>query len=276
MARIRSIKPNYCRSKDVAALSTEARLFFILLWTEADDEGRLAYVPRQLVTVIFPWDEDYTPKDCRRWVDECIERKMIIQYSVGDQEYLQIVNFLKHQSVSKPSKSRLPAPPKELLPVESKPGQGALPECSYNPPGILPESSGSPPVVLHGKNPVEMELGSGSGIRKLELESGIRKGSVEGKPQVGARVATHPSPDSESLSLPPDSDGGKSEPSDAEKTAQREHQRALDIWGKEWRKRPRSGSLAADRAEFAKEFAASHPMESYLLQEAGKVKAGAS
>lgn len=40
MARIRTIKPSFFRSEDVAALPLRARLLWIGLWTQCDDQGR--------------------------------------------------------------------------------------------------------------------------------------------------------------------------------------------------------------------------------------------
>jgi hypothetical protein len=40
MPRIRSIKPDFFKSEDVAALPLRARLLWIGLWTQCDDHGR--------------------------------------------------------------------------------------------------------------------------------------------------------------------------------------------------------------------------------------------
>ena len=41
MGRIRTIKPEFPQSESMGRVSRDARLTFILLWTMADDAGRL-------------------------------------------------------------------------------------------------------------------------------------------------------------------------------------------------------------------------------------------
>lgn len=114
MGRIRTIKPEFCSSKDTGALSRDARLFFLQLLTEADDAGRLLWLPRKLCGVLYPHDEDVTPAQLAGWADECIARSMLVRYSVDGVEYLAFVNWQKHQRVDHAAKSRIPDPPNDL------------------------------------------------------------------------------------------------------------------------------------------------------------------
>lgn len=110
MARIRTIKPEFCSSADTGALSRDARLFFLQLLTEADDHGRLLWLPRRLCGVLYPHDEEVDSALLTKWKDECCARGMLDHYAEGKNEILQISNWTRHQKVDHPAKSRLPSP----------------------------------------------------------------------------------------------------------------------------------------------------------------------
>lgn len=110
MGRIRTIKPEFCSSADTGALSRDARLFFLQLLTEADDHGRLLWLPRRLCGVLYPHDEEVDSALLTKWKDECCARGMLDHYAEGKNEILQVSNWTRHQKVDHPAKSRLPAP----------------------------------------------------------------------------------------------------------------------------------------------------------------------
>lgn len=109
MARIRSIKPEFCSSADTGALSREARLFFLQILTEADDEGRFLWLPRRLSGLLYPFDDEIGPENLDGWAQECQSRGMLILYKNGEVEYAQIANWAKHQRINRASQSRLPS-----------------------------------------------------------------------------------------------------------------------------------------------------------------------
>ena len=108
MARIRTIKPEFPQSETVGKLSRDARLMFIMLWTVADDEGRFRAASRMLASLLYPYDEDAGGLT-EGWLDELEGAKCIRRYTVDGSTYGEITNWLKHQKIDKPSKSRLPA-----------------------------------------------------------------------------------------------------------------------------------------------------------------------
>lgn len=128
MARIRSIKPDFCSSGDTAKLSRDARLFLLQLLTEADDEGRLIYSAKKLSGVLYPHDDDVTAPMVDGWVSECEARQMLQRYDVDGTKYLCITNFSKHQVINHKTASKLPAPPS--LPEDSRSATVTLPEDS--------------------------------------------------------------------------------------------------------------------------------------------------
>lgn len=116
MARIRTLKPELPQSQSMGRVSRDARLLFILLWTTADDAGRLRGDSRMLARTLYPYDdgEDGNFKtsraDVASWLDELEKEGCLRCYRNDDADYIQICNWLKHQKIDKPSASKLPGP----------------------------------------------------------------------------------------------------------------------------------------------------------------------
>jgi len=108
MARIRTIKPEFPQSESVGNLSRDARLCFIMLWTIADDAGRLRGASRMLASLLFPYDTD-APKLMDRWLAELSEQGCITRYEADGAQYIEITNWLEHQKIDRPSQSKFPA-----------------------------------------------------------------------------------------------------------------------------------------------------------------------
>lgn len=126
--RIRTVKPEFWTDEKTGTLSLPAALLFLAMFNLADDKGRLRGVPSLLKAQAFP----YRPEiDIEAALSELLGRKLVRPYKVGGQSYLEIVNFLKHQVINKPSK-------KKLLPG---PQAGETIEQS--------EHLGSPTEILH-------------------------------------------------------------------------------------------------------------------------------
>lgn len=110
MARIRTIKPETPQSASMGRLRRESRLCFILLWTLADDAGRLRGDSRMLASLLYPYDDD--AKDhIEGWLADLVKEKCIQRYEVDGDHYIEIRNWLTHQKIDKPSKSKIPPPP---------------------------------------------------------------------------------------------------------------------------------------------------------------------
>lgn len=118
MARIRSIKPEIWEDEALAEVSTSARLLFIGLITQADDEGRLPGRTRWIASKIFPYDDDISPQDIEGWVDELHSVGLISYYEVEGRPYIWLCSFGKHQSIDKRwrKESQFPPPPQEATP----------------------------------------------------------------------------------------------------------------------------------------------------------------
>jgi hypothetical protein len=163
MPRIRSIKPEFFRSKKLAACSPRARLTFIGLWTLADDEGRYEYEPELLKADLWPWEPEVTAKEADACILELESRGRVCLYQHDGKTYLHVVTWSEHQKISHKSESRLPACHREV--------HGGPPEDS----GAFrstPEDSGDDQSDTGGLRP---DLGS----RNRDLGSRISKTIVE-------------------------------------------------------------------------------------------------
>lgn len=107
MARTRLIKPSFFLNDTLQGYAPHARLLFIGLWCLADREGRLEDRPERIKAQIFPYE--------RVGVDKLLtslhDGGFIVRYESENARYIQVVNFLKHQTPHvKEQASTIPAP----------------------------------------------------------------------------------------------------------------------------------------------------------------------
>lgn len=113
MARIRSIKPEFWVSEQVADCSVTARLLFIGLWNFADDGGVIPYKPKAIKAQVFPAD-DITSETIRRLVDELLATALLASFEADGQTYLFVTGWKKHQRIEKVN-IKYPRPPADIL-----------------------------------------------------------------------------------------------------------------------------------------------------------------
>lgn len=115
MARARNIKPGFFTNEDIVDLDFWVRLMFIGLWTLADREGRLENRPKKIKMALFPCD----PIDAEDGLSKLRDAGFLTMYSINGNEYIQIVNFKKHQNPHvKEVASTIPAPDSMVLASE--------------------------------------------------------------------------------------------------------------------------------------------------------------
>ena len=108
MARIRTIKPELWMSPQIMNLPHPARLLFIGLITQADDEGRGSADARRLKAAIFPGD-DVTAAEVSGWLVEVVAQKLAVTYDGGEHGPLYFIpTWCDHQSIDRPRPSRYP------------------------------------------------------------------------------------------------------------------------------------------------------------------------
>lgn len=110
MARIRSVKPEFCTSEAIAKLTRDVRLHFIQLWTYADDYGRGKDEPRVIKGAIWPLDDDVTPDLVEQWQCALAEAGRIVRYAVDGRQFFEVVNWPEHQKPNRRTDSKLPTP----------------------------------------------------------------------------------------------------------------------------------------------------------------------
>jgi hypothetical protein len=77
------------------------------LWTLADDEGRLRGHSRVLASLLYPFDDDAAGL-IDSWISQLEDQACLSRYTHDGTTYIQIHNWLKHQKIDRPGKSKLP------------------------------------------------------------------------------------------------------------------------------------------------------------------------
>jgi hypothetical protein len=103
------IDPDFWTDEKLGELSRDERLFFMGLISNSDDDGRGRANPKLLKSTIFPYDEDITGVDVKEMLCRLVDKKIILLYTVEGQDFYYLKNFSKHQSISKPQPSKIPA-----------------------------------------------------------------------------------------------------------------------------------------------------------------------
>lgn len=111
MARTRSIKPGFFDNEILGDLPPLTRLLFIGLWCIADREGRLEDRPKRIKKALLGYD-DVDSKDVDEMLQALHSNGFIYRYAIEDENYIQVVNFSKHQNPHiKEKPSEIPPPP---------------------------------------------------------------------------------------------------------------------------------------------------------------------
>ena len=107
MARSRNIKPGFFKNEQLAECSPLSRILFAGLWCLADREGRLEDRPKRIRAEVLPYDDGSVDE----MLNELQTAGFILRYSKENQQFIQVVNFGKHQNPHcKEQASLIPAP----------------------------------------------------------------------------------------------------------------------------------------------------------------------
>lgn len=99
MARIRSIHPTLFTDEAFVSLSDGAQIFYIGLWTEADDQGLFEWKPLTLKMKLRP--AALTPVD--PLLDELLAADRVRRYEIDGRQYGAIRNFTRFQRPKSPN-----------------------------------------------------------------------------------------------------------------------------------------------------------------------------
>ena len=101
MARARNLKPGFFTNDVLAECAPLARILFEGLWCHADRAGRLEDRPKKIKAGILPYDEC----DIEDLLEQLASRGFIERYCVEGVNYIQVVEFKKHQNPHKDEKA---------------------------------------------------------------------------------------------------------------------------------------------------------------------------
>ena len=124
--RIRSIKPEFWSSEDIAALDWETRFVFIALWSYVDDNGVGRDDPRLIVAAVFPLDDDHRESVARvsRALQTLSDAGLVTRYSVNGKQLLHVASWSRHQKIDRPNKPRFELPTSENAIPAAGPREG--------------------------------------------------------------------------------------------------------------------------------------------------------
>ncbi len=107
MARKRMIDPSFWTDEKLGECTIQERLLFMGLISNADDEGYGRANPKLLKSLIFPYD-DLRASDLEKWLSHLGGLHMVVLYEYNGQTYYNLPNFLKHQTINKPTETSFP------------------------------------------------------------------------------------------------------------------------------------------------------------------------
>lgn len=110
MARIRTIKPAFWDDELVGTMPATTRLVFVGLFSLADDEGRLHGSAVKVRSQLFAYDDTTSTADVEAALVQLHNARRIRLYGNGQQRYVEVLNFRKHQRIDRPQRSQLPSP----------------------------------------------------------------------------------------------------------------------------------------------------------------------
>ena len=136
MPRRRMVDPFFYTDPKVGKISRDERSLIVGCVCQADDEGRLQGDPAFLKSQIFKYDKDLDDTAVQELRDSCLAKMQpwpknhpyrMLLYINSDEEYIFFPNWGATNRPSHPTKSQIPSPPPELLPLFSSetPEQGA-------------------------------------------------------------------------------------------------------------------------------------------------------
>ena len=122
--RARNIKPSITTNEALADINPIGRLLFIYLWMLADKSGRMEDRPKRIKALALPFDDVDTDN-----LLNCLHSSgFICRYKCNGNNYIQIINFAKHQHPHvKEKESTIQAP--DLSGIN--PSDSLIPDTGY-------------------------------------------------------------------------------------------------------------------------------------------------
>lgn len=190
MSRIRTIKPEFWVSEQIATCSRDARLLFIGLWTFCDDAGVHPASPFRLRSEVFPGD-GCSLDDINKWINELIHQGLIREYVVEDKPYWMVTGWKLHQRIDKPT-YRYPQPQSELKKISDNSTSPLIvhEEPSKSPHRIVDEPSATDRNGME-RNGVEIDICEAEASSLIFSDKKFKK-NVEEIFRYWQKVMNHP------------------------------------------------------------------------------------
>jgi hypothetical protein len=99
MSRIRSTHPGIWTDERFVSLQPIARLLFMGIWNECDDNGSFEWAPLKLKMRLLPADN----ADAAQLLVELVDAGCIAKYDCDDRSYGAVRNFCRYQRPKKPN-----------------------------------------------------------------------------------------------------------------------------------------------------------------------------
>lgn len=102
MARIRTIKPEFWTSEQVADCSPNTRLLFIGMWSFCDDNGIHPASLKRIKMEVFPSDS-ISESELQAAIQQLIESRLLSEYDVEGKRFWQVTGWHNHQRIDRPT-----------------------------------------------------------------------------------------------------------------------------------------------------------------------------
>ncbi len=185
-------------SEKVNTLSTNAERFFTRLIMKADDNGCFHGNCKLLRSSLFPLKiDEVSEKDVQKWVNDCKEVGLLITYSEGSKDYIQICDFKQRLRIKT---ARFPLPNGQSeTPQDVKNATKETPIIPYTLRDISEGPIPHEPIKQHGVSVDFLfnELPNTSHIETIAMRTGMTKERVISLIPEFRKAAelTYPTPD---------------------------------------------------------------------------------
>jgi DNA replication protein DnaT len=109
MPRIRTFKPQFWGSPEIAAMSRDARLLALGLISFADDDGRFIAGISGINGYVFQ-NDNLPSSRVMKWYGEVLDTGFVHAYSASGVHYGCIPSWHNHQVINRYTPSKLPPP----------------------------------------------------------------------------------------------------------------------------------------------------------------------
>ncbi len=192
MARKRMISPSIWGSLSFSKLSDFAKLVFIGLFSNADDEGKGCADVSMIKSTLFPRDKQRRLTDIENALSEIAQNMSIKFYEIEGDSYYILTAWQKWQTINRPTPSIIPNPPATMGERGRSTQNCDFNDNSLNTHGVLTEYSVSNIKEEKGKEINNISLSACARedmpFKPEEYQAFIGKYNIIDMPSVGGKL----------------------------------------------------------------------------------------